>query len=479
MDLCSVGQSQADWDTRVSGAPVHRWSLIIFALPLSIGCAKAAGPVQVVVDARITHQVMEGFGSSVRVWGDPHLSDFQPTVVPREAQDAILRQLYTDLRLTRARSALDADIEPTNDNDDPFTFDWSRFNFEGKRTDAHVAFVKQAMPYGLQVSFPSPVILESWMTEGNPEEYVEWALAILLRWRHLGLDLPFYSIINEPGHTRVAKRSAQWLRAVVKSLGARMRAEGLRTMLVIPDDLNPKEAYPRSRAVLEDPEARQYVGALAYHLYSFGSVDAYLGKMRDLSLQYRVPVWMTEWYVAATTYEAAMQWVETVHKLIADYRVSAVDHMWGFFGSWINRKFGGGAFISIDFERGRYVSHRLEPVYYLMGQFTKFIRRGYVRIEAHSSSHHVRVTSYQGDNEVVMVAINADRHGHEVEFSMVGMPIPTSFTCVRSGRSERWRALSPIVSNGSHWSVDLPPESVTTLIGALPISGASTGTEDR
>ena len=71
-----------------------------------------------------------------------------------------------------------------------------------KRNDAHAGFVKQAMAKGLKVFFTSHKNLETWMTEENPDEYVEWAMAILLRWRELGVELPYFSILNEPGYKR-------------------------------------------------------------------------------------------------------------------------------------------------------------------------------------------------------------------------------------------------------------------------------------
>jgi len=177
----------------------QRWSWLIMVglivlILLYAGYTEAAKPVGIAIDTSVTHQVMDGFGSSSRVWDDPHVANVSPTVIPLEVQNEILTRLYTDLGLTRVRPATGGGIEPVNDNDDPFTFDWSKFNFEWKRNDAHVDFVKQAIPYGLKVYFLSPIILEKWMTESNPEEYVERAMAVLLRWRALGVELPFYSI---------------------------------------------------------------------------------------------------------------------------------------------------------------------------------------------------------------------------------------------------------------------------------------------
>lgn len=221
----------------------------------------------VTISPQELRQTMAGFGVSSRVWDDPHVSNAGSTSVLAAAQEKILTLPFTDLGLTRLRSVLDGGVEPINDNADPTAFDWTKFHFEWKRNDAHINLVEQARAKGLTTFFVSPVKLEAWITEDNPDEYVEWALAILLRWCARGVELPYLSVINEPGYKRSGIWSAEWMRTVVKRLGARMRMEGLRTMLVIPDDLNPREAYKRASVVLGDPETRQYVGALAYHLY--------------------------------------------------------------------------------------------------------------------------------------------------------------------------------------------------------------------
>ena len=419
---------------------------------------------QVRIDVSTTYQVMEGFGSSSRVWDDPHVSNARRTVIPPEAQHEILTKLYAELGLTRVRPVLDGGIEHTNDNGNPFSFDWARFNFEWKRNDAHVELVKQAIPYGLRVYFSTPILLEKWMTESNPEEYVEWAMAVLLRWRDLGLEMPYYSITNEPGYKRGGIWSAEWMKTVVKLLGARMEAEGLNTMLVIPDDINPGEAYKRSLAVLEDPEARQYVAALAYHLY--GKRDRDLRRMRDLSLRYGIPLWMSEYseprYVS---YSGAMRWIRTVHDLIANYRISAVDYMWGFFGSWEDH--GAHSLVQIKFDHGVYRGYKLSPTYYLTGQFSRFVRPGHVRVEASSADRDILVTAYKGSRDLVVVVINAGHDRKQVSFTLTGGPMPRSLLPVRTSRTEKWKRLAPVMPQYSSFTISLPAASVTTFVGTM------------
>lgn len=394
--------------------------------------------MQVTIDPGRTYQVMQGFGASHRLWDDPHLSNSMRTTIPPAARTEILSRLYKDLGLTRVRLAFDSP----------------------KRNDAHLAYVKEAIPFGLETYFPAPIVLDSSITERNPDAYVEWALAILLRWRELGQEPRFFSIYNEPGNSDFRVWSGQWMRTVVKRLGVRMRAAGIKTQLVIPDDINPAEAYVRARVILEDPEARPYVGALAYHLY--GTSIAAQQKMQQLSVTYGIPVWMTEYSNAAfRDYRGALKWAWTVHTLISDCGVSAVDYMWGFFGSYDPHEL-----IAIEFDGGKYKSHAPTWAYYVTGHFSRFVRPGYVRVDARSEDPDVLVTAFTGPGDLVIVAINSGRDPKLATFKLAAGPASGSLAAVLTTRSEPWKALPPIPAQDGSFSVVLPPESLTTLVGA-------------
>ena len=141
----------------------HRCSLLAQALPLAtVGFALVLvgfvlvdpiGAADVTIDARTVYQRMEGFGSSERVFDDPHVfNNFNPTtaraltVLTPAQQDEVLDRLYVDLQLTRVRPAspetvVGVGVEPQNDNADPTVIDGSRFNFAWKNLDAHADYI--------------------------------------------------------------------------------------------------------------------------------------------------------------------------------------------------------------------------------------------------------------------------------------------------------------------------------------------------
>ena len=310
--------------------------------------------------------------------------------MPAAAQVEILTALYRRLGLTRVRNVLDPGVQKTPGGP---------FNFDGKLGDAHVAFVKQAKTYGLRTFFPGPVYLEDWMKPDDPASYVNWAMAMLQRWRTQGIEPALYAPLNEP---QIARNfPPQWMHDVVVQLGKRLRAAGFKTKLVIPDDENPTDAYRRAVAVLEDPSARQYVGALAYHIYKWDKGD--MVRMRQLATQYKLPVWMTEYNLPGyRDWRSAFDWAERMHVLLTDGGVNAIDYMWGYFGSWVR----DDTMISIDFENGTYRSHSATPIYWLTGQYSRFVRPGFVRVAATPSSGAVLTSAYKGPKRAIVVATN-------------------------------------------------------------------------
>ena len=82
--------------------------------------------------------------------------------------------------------------------------------------------------------------------------------------------------------------SGAFLRDVIKNLGPRLRVEGLDTMFVTPDDVRSSNGASKAAIILADPAARQYVGALATHLYDESVTN--VSQMKALAVQYDLPL---------------------------------------------------------------------------------------------------------------------------------------------------------------------------------------------
>ncbi len=440
-------------------------------LILSGSILLTAQNVNIDIDAQKVYQTMDGFGTSLRVFNDPHIiggttSDPITTglVISTTEEDTLLDLLYDRLGLTRIRPATGEDgaIENPNDNNDPDSTDFSKFDFTWKRMDAHIDYVSRALPRGVNTYFPSTIKLEDWMTASNPEEYAEWAFAIIKRWKDQGYELPYYSIMNEPGYSRGGIWSGSYIRDCIKILGPKLDAAGINTKIVVPDDLNANEAFTRSQVIMADSAARKYVGALAYHLYGGNSTNK--TAMMQLGQQYNVPVWMTEY-----SRSNAFTWANDIHDEIANYGVSAVDNMWGFFGQQSN----GAQLISLNYTGTNYSGYTIEKQYYVTGQYSRYVKPGAQRIEATSSNSNVKATAFIDGANMTVVVINNHSNTQAVNFTTMGFNFLNDLQVVHTSQTENWAVQPSITAVNDSFTATLAPNSITTFTTALPGLGLS------
>ena len=412
----------------------------------------------IAVDARVLHQAMEGFGTAVRLFSDPHVIGRNGGIengldISKADEDEILRRLYQQIGLTRIRSALQTPgIEAANDNDNPLITDISRFQFKWVFGDGHIDLLRRVRALGVTTWWLSPGTLEQWMDEGSAAEYVEWTMAVLRHWRDAGAEPPFHSIINEPTHPR-ANVSGAFIHDVVKLLGPRLKAENFATKLVISDDIHAYHAVASAKPTLEDPETRQYIAALAFHLYDH-PVEA-SGLMKALADQYGLPLWMSEFAVAGDF----MEWAVIMHRLISEYNVSAVDYVWGFFGSFDTQQL-----VRIDYAGSRYLGHVPLMQFYTTGQFSKYVRPGAKRIAATSSAGAVKASAFLRDGRATIVVINERDVAVRARVSLSGISGAGSVTLVRTSSTEQMATIGRVEISGDAFTVELPARSISTLV---------------
>ena len=405
------------------------------------------------VDVGETYQTIEGFGASYRVWDDPHLLG-DSAAPSSQQQGEIVASLVDDLGLTRLRAILDPGLEPENDNEDPFRLDRSRFVYDGKRADEPARVAGQFLAAGVATVFPAPLRPEPWVE--TPEEFAEWGVAQLLRWRDAGVEPAFYSPLNEPAHERAGPRSPAWFAAAVAALGRGISDAGLSTRLVLPDDLNPTEALPRARAVLEDEASRPFVAALAFHLYGGGRANEALDDLEELARRYDLPLWMTEltrpqW----DRWPGVLEWAETVHGMLVDRDVAAVDSMWAYFGD----QEPSATLVTIDDGAvGR------TPMYFVTRQWSRYVRPGYVRVGADTGEPRVLTSAFVSPDrdEVVVVLVNPDGTDRRLAVAVPGAEIGSGVEIVRSSATEQAVEVPP-PAGGEAIDVELPAKSVTTV----------------
>ena len=475
--------------------------------PLPEAAFTPSAVVTIQVDGATRYQTFAGFGAALTPfeWDGIYRAHdpTQPAKVTASQtnREAIARLLFTDLGIAHARLFVSG-FEPTNDNADPFTlnltgFDWTRVNW---LTD----FLALARPAGMQswwVTFMTTFNQsEDWLRlPGDPcrldpakiDEEVEWLLAGALRFREAGFELPYLAVQNEPdlgpGCPNGPPISVEDYVTIVKRLGARMRAEGLTTQIIVSDGWIPQNALRYMQAVLDDPDARQYVSVLAYHAYADGYDDpvtllnasargqpphAAVGvreQIRDLAAQYNLPVWMTEICYCtprnASDFDLVRGRLNHVHDELTIANVSAFDAMQLFF---IDRPGVRDELVHVYFRPDGALDRYEISIYgYLLGHYSRFVARGSVRLKVDSGDPRVRVVAFQRPaGRVVIVALNNNPFAVQANVSVVNSSqTPAALSVLTSSEGTIWQSQPDIALEDGSATTVLPPLSVTTLIG--------------
>jgi len=482
--------------------------MVVFAAA-SIGYAPALIPalahmtarVEIQVDGAIRYQTVSGFGATLTPFETDGIykahDPSQPERVTATAaqREAIARLLFTQLGLTRARSVLHS-FEPANDNDDPLTF--NPLGYDWTPVNPHADFIALARPYGLTTPWASFAVeagdREAWLRKLNntcaldPEkmdEEVEWLLAAAVHFAELGLQLPYMAINNEPDLCATGfKIEIGDMVQIVKRLGARLQTEGLATKIVVSDGWIPQNALLYMQAVLEDPEARPYVGALAYHAYDgYDDPERILSssasgnppqaaveirqRIRDLAAQYDLPVWMTEICYcvprAFRDYELLLARINHVHDELTITDASAFDAINLFF---LQRPRVDDELVHVYFRPdGSLERYEISTYGYLLGHYSHFVVPGSIRIRANSSDPWVRVTAFERpDGKLILVAINNNAVEVSANITLMGLrQVLSTLSVTSSQEGSIWQSQPDITVRAHRAEALLPPLSVTTL----------------
>ena len=112
---------------------------------------------------------------------------------------------------------------------------------------------------------------------------------------------------------------------------------------------------------------------------------------------------------------------------------------------------------------------------YMMAHFSKFVRPGYIRIDAAKNPEtNVFVSAYKSGNKVVIVAVNKKTSVSNMNFTVSGGGATGSVESWRtSGTENMLKATGTITVNGGKFSATLPAQSVTTFVGTLGSDGGN------
>lgn len=279
--------------------------------------------------------------------------------------------------------------------------------------------------------FASPWSPPAWMKSNQDmcnggrllEEYYEtWAdymVRYIKEYEKEGITFRGITVENEPGKPQAwesceytaeeeAVFACRYLRPALDKAGY----EHVKIMIW---DFNKESVYERIRASLQVPGAKEAVWGAAFHWYSgdhFSSLDMTHELFPDK------PLILTEAGLGGARGEAKSGAYSTwenaeiyARELIGDFNhhmSAAVE--WNLIldkngGPFHNRPTGGcKAPVIYDHETGEF---NIQPVYYATAHFSRFIRRGAVRLGVSTFSEGVKVAAFENlDGNIILVVLN-------------------------------------------------------------------------
>jgi hypothetical protein len=480
---------------------MHRVKVVgvVVALTLvGLGCLTTAKVVtEVTIHSAKEHQRVVGFGGDIGPW---HFFGLDQT-----DKKTVLNFAFKDMRLNLLRCGIVNHEGATtdsfwgeNDDSNPFVFTWSAFNFCVKPgvlcNDEWGALLPYIRGIGVDGEYFGLIQGPKWngfdgSSTFSEDEMVENQLAAFIHFRdHLGISMKWVAPFSEPSGGGINWRiSVNQAINVVKKLGSRLEANGFTDIrMIIPDCTSIESSIIYAKAILQDPDARKYVGAIGYHTYSTKDgtenpdphwISLRL-QLRNLAAAYRLPVRMTEYanirglMARANHIYNEFEFADS-QTYFPMYIGGHTDHHLPMYPPHVLRKSelnpGNIVFYTVD-KRGRLGDWG--PTKYTgiaIGHYSRYALPGSVRLEVLSRNIGIRVQAFRNDPErkIAIVIINNKSSAEMVRFTLTdGLTIKGLVrgdrTLERSG--SYWVTVTDFFPDSPNtFSLNIPRRSVTSL----------------
>jgi glucuronoarabinoxylan endo-1,4-beta-xylanase len=436
-------------------------------------------PNQVTVDFGTTYQTIRGFGGSTAWLGH----------MPSAVSTALFSPT-NGLGLSILRLRIDPQGLSTGGgaHGDPFeTSDWDHEAANGAdAVAANPSAIVFASPWtppatwklnGTSTTISSVVFNEAFNgscgSEGagycggylDPNHYADYAnyLEDFVKFFNTTNTFHLYAISmqNEP-EVNQSYESCVWtpqqMDSWVAGNASTITSDAYSTKFIMPESesFNSFVASP----TLNDTNAQGLVSIIGGHIYGVQPAP------------YSIPsgdspkeLWMTEygplsnatltWVQAMTTYG------ESIHNSMVTGQYNAYV-WWGLFGASTGSCATNAGTCGLVDNAGT-----VQPMGYVMGQYSKFIQPGYVRVLATATPvSGVYVSAYKNSSpsHYVIVAINANTTSESLTFALTNGSSVTSLTPYQSTSAAGLAAQSAVTVSSGQFSYTLPAQSIVTFV---------------
>lgn len=258
-----------------------------------------------------------------------------------------------------------------------------------------------------------------------------------------GVNLYAISMQNEPD-ANVSYESCGWTGDQMDAWVAG-NAATLTTKLMMPES----ESFTTSLsdAALNDASAVGHIAIVAGHIYGTSAAPYANAVSKGKEL------WMTEHFQSGTGISGALALAREVHDSLTVANYNA--YLWW----WIENYTGGGYTSGLMDD-----SHTPTLNGYALAQFSRFVRPGYVRVNATANPQSgVYVSAYKGGGHFVIVAINTGAASVSEPFRVQNGAL-TSVTPYQTSAAANLAAQGSVAVSGGAFTFTLPGQSITTFV---------------
>ena len=397
---------------------------------ISVATDKSLPAIEVNKDK--TFQEMDGFGFTLTGGSAFHINNMSAA-----KRHELLTELFafdkenigiSYLRISLGASDLDAEVFSYNDLPEGETdVKMEKFSLDPDRKFL-IPVLKEILAINPEIKImASPWSPPTWMKTNNSSKggslkpeyydgYAKYFVKYVQDMQKEGIRIDAITVQNEPLHPgnnpsllMLAEEQADFIK---RSLGPAFKAAGVKTKIIIYDHNADKPEYPI--AVLNDPEAKQYIDGSAFHLY--GGVIENVSKVHEAHPDknlYFTEQWIgapgnfggdLKWHVKNLIIGASRNWCKTV----LEWNLAADPQQKPHTPGGCDRCLGA---VTIE---GDLVTRN--PAYYIVAHASKFARPGSVRIDSNIPEGLPNVAFKTPDDKIVIVVLNDS--GSEKSFNI-------------------------------------------------------------
>ncbi|MGB6199051.1 MAG: glycoside hydrolase [Candidatus Acidiferrales bacterium] len=410
-----------------------------------------------IVDWTDTHQVIDGFGASC--------ADFYQAL-PSDMADFFFTTSGIGLSLLRTQVVPSAaDCKSFFGREGGLCLDDQK---GATVLVGELAIAKQAVARGVTVwsspwSPPASMKSNHSFIDGGsllPADYSAWAASLadyVKMMKSNGVPIYAISVQNEPDITQSygsATYTADQLRDFVPYLFFALQSAGVGSTKIMIAESSQWD-FDLTTSAMGNPAAAAKVGILAAHGYGQKPIasPASFGKH----------IWQTEDSSQSPFYDGSIEdgllWAVKIHSYLTIANVNAWH--WWFLSD--GHKYGDGT----DNSALTDIKLRYPKRAYVTGQWSKFVRPGWLRIgvEYYVGPLYVSAFKDPANQSFAIVAINSSRKTISQTFSLKGFSTNSVIPWITSAKLSL-AAQAPVSVSEARFTYDLPASSVTTFVGS-------------